>query len=125
MHSLDLTAVATAPTEFGRWASLNGPLGLNAFGVNVAELDPGEEVDEGHDEVESSQEELFVVIAGRARFTVGGESLEAGPGTAVAVADPSLQRGYEALEPGTRVLCVGARPTGEEPRWGYWITGVA
>ena len=123
MHSIDLTTVAVGPTEFGRWAELNGPLGLDAFGVNVVEVNPQSGVESSHDETESSQQELFVVVAGKARFTVGGETFDAGPGVAVGVADPALARGYEALEAGTRVLCIGALPPVESARWGYWITG--
>jgi uncharacterized cupin superfamily protein len=123
MHAIDLTAIPVVPTEFGEWAALNGPLGLDAFGVNIAEARPGDQLESAHDEIESAQQELFVVISGRARFVVGEETFEAGPGTAVGVADPSLQRGYQALEPGTRVLCVGAKPLGRPARWGYWISG--
>ena len=78
---------------------------------------------EPHDEVESAQEELFVVVAGRARFVVGDETIDAGPGTAVGVGDPALKRGFQALEPGTRVLCIGAQPPNQPARWGYWISG--
>ena len=123
MHTVDLTAVPVGATEYGHWAALNGPLGLAAFGVNVFEGSPGDEGGSAHDETESDQQELFVVISGRARFIVGEESIEAGAGTAVAVADPALQRGYEMLEPGTRVLCIGAQAPVEQPRWGYWIGG--
>jgi uncharacterized cupin superfamily protein len=122
MHAIDLTAVPVGTTEFGLWAGLNGPLGIGAFGANVVEaaLDAG--LESAHDEVESAQEELFVVISGRARFTVGHETIEAGPGMAIGIGDPALTRGYQALEPGTRVLCIGARPAAAETNWGYWIS---
>ena len=123
MHAIDLTAIPVVPTAFGEWAALNGPLGLDAFGVNVAEAGPGDQLESAHDELESAQQELFVVISGRARFVVGEETFDAGAGTAVGVADPSLKRGYQALEPGTRVLCVGAQPPSRPARWGYWISG--
>ncbi len=123
MHTVDLTAVPVGATEFGHWAALNEPLGLAAFGVNVIEGGPDDQLAFAHDETESGQQELFVVISGRARFTVGDESIEAGPGTAVGVADPAAQRSYQVLEPGTRVLCIGAQAPEEQPRWGYWISG--
>jgi uncharacterized cupin superfamily protein len=123
MHSIDLTTIAVGPTEFGRWAALNEPLGLDAFGVNVVEANPDSGVESSHDETESSQQELFVVVSGKARFTVGGETFDAGPGVAVGVADPALTRGYEALEAGTRVLCIGALRPSEPAQWGDWITG--
>jgi uncharacterized cupin superfamily protein len=122
MHSIDLTAVPVGATEFGLWAGLNGRLGIGAFGVNVVEPAPGEGLASAHDEVESAQEELFVVVSGRARFTVGDETIEAGPGTAIGIGDPALTRGYQALEPGTRVLCIGAQPSAGATNWGYWIS---
>ena len=123
MHVIDLTATPVGSTEFGEWAALNGPLGLDAFGINVAEVDPGEQLDSVHDEIESAQQELFVVVSGRARIVVGDETYEAGPGTAVGIGDPAVMRGFQALEPGTRVLCIGAQPPNQPARWGYWISG--
>ena len=35
--------------------------------------------------------------------------------------DPSTRRSYRALEPGTRIVCVGGRPTGEPVDYGEWI----
>ena len=123
MRAIDLTHIQVGPTEFGEWAALNGPLGLDAFGVNVVEAGPDDALESAHDETESAQQELFVVISGRARFVVGDDAFDAGPGTAVGVGDPSVKRGYQALEPGTRVLCVGAQAPVTPARWGYWISG--
>jgi uncharacterized cupin superfamily protein len=123
MQAIDLGAVPVGPTEFGRWAALNAPLGVHAYGVNLREASPGEPVELAHDEADTAQQEIFVVISGRARFTVGDETFDAGPGTAVGVGDPSLTRAHEALEPGTRVLCIGARPSPAATDWGAWISG--
>jgi uncharacterized cupin superfamily protein len=123
MHAIDLTTVPVGRTEFGDWAALNGPLGLAAFGVNVSEPGLDSAADIAHDESDSSQQELYVVLSGRARFLVGDEVLEAGPGTAIGVSDPALTRAYEALEAGTRVLCIGAQPSGGASDWGSWIGG--
>ena len=121
MQVIDLTAVPVGPTEFGRWAALNAPLGVEAYGVNLREAAPQEPVELTHDESDTAQQELFVVISGRARFTVGEETFDAGPGTAIGVGDPDVPRGHEALEPGTRVLCIGAAPTRPATDWGAWI----
>ena len=121
MRSIDLTTVAVAQTPYGRWAALNAPLGLDALGVNAIDADPGEHLDIAHDETHSGQEELYVVLSGRMRITVGGESIEAGPGTAIAVPDPAAQRDYEALEPGTRMLAIGAQPSGGATTWAEWM----
>jgi uncharacterized cupin superfamily protein len=123
MHVIDLTAVPVGPTEFGRWAALNAPLGIEAYGVNVIEAGPEDRIEIAHDEADTAQQELYVVLSGRVRVTVGDETVEAGPGTAIGIGDPALTRGYEALEPGTRVLCIGARPSGQPTGWGSWIGG--
>ena len=60
------------------------------------------------------------MISGRARFRIGDEELEAGPGDVVAVPDPTETRDYWAVEPGTRIVCVGAGP-GAEHAYGRWI----
>jgi tetratricopeptide (TPR) repeat protein len=63
-----------------------------------------------HDEVPSGHEELYVVIAGHAAFTVDGEEVDAPTGTIVFVRDPAAKRGAVARDPGTTVLAVGGRP---------------
>jgi len=51
---------------------------------------------------------------------LGDEELEAGPGDVVGVPDPAETRNYWALEPGTRIVCLGAGPGAEHP-YGRWI----
>ena len=58
----------------------------------------------------TGHEELYVVLAGRATFTVDGEEADAPPGTVVFVRDPSLKRAATAAEPATTILSVGAKP---------------
>jgi uncharacterized cupin superfamily protein len=122
MPSVTLADHPLTPTPFGRWQQLNDALGLEGFGVNAIVCDPGEDVDIVHDESETGQQELYVVVSGRAHFTIGGESIEAGPGTVVAAPDPNESRGYRALEPGTRIVCIGGpRDAGAAQRYGAWI----
>jgi quercetin dioxygenase-like cupin family protein len=104
----------------GRWQPLNERLGMRAFGVNAVVMDPDDEFDIEHDEADCGHQEMYVVVAGRAGFRIGGEELEAGPGDVVAVPDPAERRDYWALEPGTRVVCIGAAPGPEHP-YGRWI----
>ena len=70
MATVDLTTLPVKPTSFGRWQQLNGPLGLQAFGMNAIVCDPGEEFDIAHDESETGHQEAYVVVSGRAVFTV-------------------------------------------------------
>jgi tetratricopeptide (TPR) repeat protein len=62
-----------------------------------------------HDEVPSGHEELYLVIAGHASFTVGGDEIDGPSGTIVFVRDPSVLRAALAREPGTTLLTVGAK----------------
>lgn len=118
---LHLSDVPATPTDAGRWQGLNSPLGVTTFGVNAVIMDPGEKADIEHDETASGHQEVYVVVTGRARFRMGDAEVEAGPGDVVAVADPAEVRGYEALEPGTRIVCFGAGP-GAEDDYGAWIS---
>lgn len=89
-------------------------LGIASFGVNAFwQAAAGERVIGEHDELgpgASGQEELYVVIAGSATFTIDGETVAAPNGTAVFVGDPAAKRSAIADEDGTMVLVVGGRP---------------
>jgi uncharacterized cupin superfamily protein len=122
MTSVNLQDHPVIPTEYGRWQQLNEALGLQAFGINAIVCDPGEEFNIEHTEVDSGQQEAYVVVSGRARFTIGDVEINAGPGTVVSAPDPSAPRTYEALEPNTRIVCIGAAPTGGPTDFGEWIT---
>jgi uncharacterized cupin superfamily protein len=121
MPTVDLSSHPVTQSPYGRWQALNSPLGLTAFGINAIVCDPGETIDTEHDETDSGQQEAYIVVAGRAEFTVGSEVTEAGPGTVIAVADTSVTRSFRPLEPGTRVVCVGAVAAADAPEFGAWI----
>src|SRR3954468_18258534 len=81
-------------------------LGIRAFGVNA--YTPGEDgrLINQHDEAGSGQEELYVVLDGKATFEIDGEAIDATPGTLVFVGPGSRRK---ATGDGT-VLAVGATP---------------
>jgi uncharacterized cupin superfamily protein len=118
---VNLSETSTVATEYGRWQALNGPLGLTGFGVNAFTADVGERVDNGHDETESGQEELYVVLAGSAVVTVDGVEHVATPGTLISAPDPAIMRSLRVLESGTRILCIGAGPGRGDEGYGDWI----
>ncbi len=92
------------------WVPVRRRLGVRAFGTNAYRAGrEGDVVIEDH--VESpGQEELYVVIAGRARFVAGDEEFDAPHGTVVFLPRPDVRRGATALEDGTVVLAVGGWP---------------
>jgi tetratricopeptide (TPR) repeat protein len=93
---------------------------VSAFGVNAWTAHEAEApVIPVHDEEPTGHEELYLVTAGLATFTVGGESVDAPAGTIVFVRDPTAAPGAVAREAGTVVLSVGAAP-GEPYRPRAW-----
>jgi tetratricopeptide (TPR) repeat protein len=111
------------PAGGGLWGPIRRTMGVTAFGVNayLGERD-GDQVIEEHDELGSGSghhEELYVVLAGTATFTVGGETIAAPAGTLVFLPDPAVRRGAVAEEAGTRVLVVGGRPGAALPTAPY------
>ena len=90
----------------GRDIPVREHLGIHAFGINA--FTPGEDgtlINE-HDEAGSGQEELYIVLDGKATFEVDGEAVDAPPGTLVFVGPESRRK---ATGDGT-VLAVGATP---------------
>jgi mannose-6-phosphate isomerase-like protein (cupin superfamily) len=94
----------------GRWHSIGEQLGIRGFGVNANVADAGRELIVPHTETEyGEQEELYLVMRGRARFTCDGETIELAAGGLLLV-EHAVQRDAVALEDGTLVLCVGGTP---------------
>ena len=79
----------------------------------------GDDVVEEHTEEMLGHEEVYVVLAGRATFTLDGETLDAPAGTVVFVHEPTVKRHARAEEPQTAVLAVGGprEAVYEPPAW--------
>jgi hypothetical protein len=92
-----------------RWHPLRHALGVTAFGVNAYSAPTaGHDVVEEHTEASGSaggHEELYVVLTGRARFTIDGESSTRPPApacssrTRMPAATPSRSRTVRACSP--------------------------
>lgn len=104
------------------FAPIRKELDVRSFGVNAwTAAEAGAPVIREHDEQASGHEELYLVAAGSATFTVGGEDVDAPSGTLVLVRDPGTARGAVAREPGTTVVAMGGTP-GEAYRPRAWET---
>ena len=91
------------------WRPVRRRFGITAFGSNAYSADKaGQRVIEEHYE-RDGHEEMYVVLRGRATFTLGDDEVDAGPGTLVFV-QPGTRRGAIAAEDATFVLAVGAKP---------------
>ena len=97
--------------------------GITAFGVNAwTGREEGDRIINEHDEAEpDANEELYLVVEGRAAFELDGERREAPAGTFVFVA-AGVKRTAFAAEPGTTILAVGGVPgkAYESAGWEVW-----
>jgi hypothetical protein len=105
------------------WKPVRKTLGVTAFGINAySAAAAGDEVVERHDESTLGHEEVYVVVAGHALFTVDGEEVDAPAGTLVYLDDPAQTRQAVAKQPGTTVLAIGGVPgTHEVSAWEYFF----
>jgi len=101
--------------EDGRcpWRPVRHHFGIASFGVNAfTARQAGDRIINEHDEADEegdSQEELYLVQRGRARFELDGEQVDAPAGTFVYV-PTNVKRTAFAEEPGTTVVAMGGTP---------------
>ena len=95
------------PNDFD-WYPVQHHLGIGAFGINAFGGDVGTVLVAEHDERESAQEELYVVVEGCVDFVLDGETKRVIGTTFVAVPDPAVTRSATAVENGTLLLAIGA-----------------
>ncbi|HZC29005.1 MAG TPA: hypothetical protein VE269_04635 [Gaiellaceae bacterium] len=104
------------------WRPVRQALGTRIVGMGGYTADrAGQVIIEGHTESEDGMghEEVYVVLRGRATFTLDGAELDAPAGTFVAVIHPGVHRRAVAAEPGTAVLALGGPPvfTPSDSEW--------
>ena len=93
------------------WRPVRRRFDIRAFGVNAySPREAGAHVIEEHSESTYGHDEIYLVLRGRALFTVDGNEHELGPGELVHVGDPSLRRGAIGLTDDTLVLALGGQP---------------
>jgi hypothetical protein len=105
------------------WRAVRHHLGITSFGVNAwTGRDAGDRIINEHDEDEpGGNEELYLVLEGRARFELDGDTVDAPAGTFV-FAEPKVKRTAFAEEPGTTVIAIGGVPgkAYEPTGWQLW-----
>jgi quercetin dioxygenase-like cupin family protein len=106
--SLDELETFPAMTGAPVLMALRKRLDVRAFGINCWTAPVGAPVIEHHDEPDGD-EEVYIVVRGSVRFTIGEETFEAGSATVVYV-PPDTTREAVAIEPDTLVVAIGAKP---------------
>src|SRR3954465_10643669 len=99
----------------GNWLLARRTLGLSAFGMNVVDIAPGEQIPE-HDETGRDQEEVFIVLSGDPTLVVDGQDHPLREG-AFARLDPELTRtaANRGSAPARVRICSARRSRGYEP----------
>jgi mannose-6-phosphate isomerase-like protein (cupin superfamily) len=92
-------------------------LGVQAFGINWFEIPPNTEGHE-HDETESQQEEVNVIVRGSGVYRIDGEEVPVREGMFFRF-DPGTTRVPVAGPDGLTMIAVGARRGSYEPRGPY------
>jgi hypothetical protein len=112
----------------GLYQPVRRQLGIRAFGVNAYfASSAGDQLVEPHDETGSGSgghAELYVVLAGRASFVVGGSEIDAPAGTLVYVPAVETRREARAVEDDTAAVVIGAPADRELPisPFEFWFT---
>ena len=110
---------AREPRYGERWRSIGGHFGIRGFGVNAYDAAEGEELIVPHTETDyGGQEELYLVVRGRARFTCDDEEVELGEGELLHVR-PEVMRAATALATPTLLLMGGGTPGQPYTLWDY------
>ena len=114
MAGFTITALDDADRT-GGWHLIRRALGLQAFGLNVVRIAPGESIPE-HDETERDQEEVFLTLAGAPSVVVDGEAHPLPP-HAFARLDPPLRRTVrnDGSEEAVVLIASAPRASGYEP----------
>ena len=105
------------------WRPVRHHFGITAFGITAwTAREAGDRLINEHDESEpDANEELYLVLRGRAAFELDGDRVVA-PASTFVFARPGVKRTAFAEEPGTTIIALGGTP-GEayEPQgWELW-----
>jgi quercetin dioxygenase-like cupin family protein len=93
-------------------------LGVTSFGMQVIELPPNFSAYPDHDHSHDEQEEVYLVLGGRATLRMSEDSYELEPGVFARVG-PGQKRKLVTADEGARLLCLGGTPgqVYEPPEW--------
>lgn len=94
------------------WRLARKALGTSDFGFNLVEIEPGGQIPE-HDEAQSGQVELYVVLEGAAILRIGGEDHPAPAGTFASIEPPATRTILNRSEAPVTALLIGVHPAGE------------
>jgi uncharacterized cupin superfamily protein len=93
------------------WLLARKALGTTAFGYNLVEIAPGGQIPE-HDEAQSGQVELYVILEGEAIMRLDGEDHPATAGTFASLEPAATRTILNRSEAPVLALLIGVEPDG-------------
>ena len=93
------------------WRLARKALGTSAFGFNLVEIDPGGQIPE-HDENESRQVELYVILEGDAVLRIEGTDHAAPAGTFASIEPPATRTIINRSDAPVTAMLIGVQPEG-------------
>jgi quercetin dioxygenase-like cupin family protein len=101
------------------WLLARKALGTTAFGFNLVEIGPGGQIPE-HDEAESGQVELYVILDGEATLRLDGAERSAPAGTFASIEPPVSRAILNRSDAPMTAMLIGVDPAGgyEPMSWG-------
>jgi quercetin dioxygenase-like cupin family protein len=94
------------------WKLARKALGTSAFGFNLVEIAPGGQIPE-HDEAQSGQVELYIVLEGEATMRLEGEDHPAPAGTFVSLEPEAKRAILNRSDAPVSALLIGVHPGGD------------
>jgi uncharacterized cupin superfamily protein len=99
----------------GPWRLVRRSLGVESFGINLVDIEPGDQLPE-HDESERDQEEIFVVLSGAPTLVVDGAEHELSTGMFARLApEPSRYVVNRSAERASVLIASAPRSSGYVP----------
>jgi quercetin dioxygenase-like cupin family protein len=100
------------------WKLARKALDTSAFGFNLVEIGPGGQIPE-HDEAESGQVELYVILEGEAVLRIEGEDHPAPAGTFASIEPPATRTILNRSDVPLTAMLIGVKPGPdyEPPSW--------
>jgi uncharacterized cupin superfamily protein len=93
------------------WMLARKALNASSFGFNLVQIGPGGQIPE-HDESESGQDELYIVLEGEAVLRLDGEDYPAPAGTFASIHPPATRTILNRSEAPVTALLIGVQPEG-------------
>ena len=94
------------------WLLARKACGTKAFGYNLVEIGPGGQIPE-HDEAQSGQVELYVILEGEATMHLDGEDHPAPAGTFASIEPAASRTILNRSEGPVTALLIGVDPDGD------------